>query len=299
MSRAADGEPDALQLDRLTAGVGQREPRVDALADLAVAAVQLDGTGEGHEAGRRGGRRRAEHGVDAGRGDARVRRVAAELAHERLDVGDPGGGAVRAVGGGDGVDGGEAGAVVERAAQAFGDAGDRLVPGGEVARRPRGSVEPVERVVRAHVAVLRVEVRAEARLGAGDGDKEDGVDAVRRALGDERGAAAGHRRRVLREEGVDLRGVGSRRGRRREYAGQGGGHERDDDRRQGDARASLSVDADLHQDFSLLAVGSTQYSRVDAERRPGKDAVPGGARQGDGRRLRQVRAGGPAGRMKA
>ena len=155
-------------------------------------------------------------GCDAGGGDARVVRVAAQLGHERLDVGDPLLGAVGAVLGRDGVDRVETGAVVERAAEPLGDAGDGLVPGGEVAGRPRGAVEPVERVVRALVAVLGVEELAEAGLGAGDGDEEDGVDPVRLALGDEGGAGAGHGRAVLGEEGVELGGVGGRRGRRRE-----------------------------------------------------------------------------------
>ena len=218
-------------------------------------------------------------GDHAGGGDARVRPVAAELAHERLDVGDPLLGAVGAVLGGDGVDRDETRGVIQLAAQPLGDAGDRLVPGGEIAGGPGGAVEPVEGVVGALVAVLRVEERAEAGLRAGDGDEEDGVDAVLLPLADEGGAAAGHGGRVLGEEGVEGAGVGARRGRRRERAGQGGGQQQRDGHEDGLRTRSVLDDPHSHPG-SLCRTVKVEYSRAGAVRRPGPDAVPGGARGG-------------------
>ena len=161
-------------------------------------------------------------------------------------------------------------------------------------------------VVRALVAVLGVEQLAEAGLGAGDGDEEDGVDAVHLALGDEGGAGAGHGRALLREEGVELGGVGGRRGRRRERqrAGQGGGQQHDERRHEDDV-GSRAVDPLLHPWLLLPAGTNVKYSRAGAGRRPGVDAVPGGARRGDGapgaeavRRARSAPDAAAAGRMK-
>ena len=193
--------------------------------------------------------------------------------------------------------------MVGRAAQSLGDPGDGRVPRREVALRPRGTVEPVERVVRALVAVLGVEELAEARLGAGDGDEEDRVDAVHLAFGDEGGAGADHGRALLREEGVELGGVGSRRRRRRERerAGQGGGQQQDEHRHE-DAVDSHAVDSLLHPWLLLPAGTSVKYSRAGAVRRPGTETAPGGARPGDGHGRRSVRAmvldTGAAGRMR-
>ncbi len=209
------------------AGVGQREPGVDALADLAVALVELDRAAERDQAGLGGRRRGAGDRRDAGGGDDACRRRGCRRARAMNDLtlathcSVPSGQYLGAIASTEV----ETRAVVERAAEPLRDAGDGLVPGGEVAGRPRGAVEPVEGVVRALVAVLGVEELAEAGLGAGDGDEEDGVDPVLLPLAMKVAPVPVMGEACCARKASSWDGVGGRRGRRRERerAGQGGG----------------------------------------------------------------------------
>ena len=257
---AAYGQADALEGDRLIALVGDREARVDVVADHARAVAQRDRALKLHET-----RTRARW-LRRIRGQPRVGGVPAELGHEHLDVGDPVAGAVGAVLGRDGVDRVQAGAVIQRPGQPLRDAGDGLVPGAEVALRPRGAEEPVEGVVGALVAVQRVEELAEVRLRAGDSHEEGRVDAVLPALCHEGGAGAGHRRTLRRKEVVDLGGVGSRRGRRREDAGRGGQQHADEHEDEGERRCQS--ERDPHARGPFLADARSKYRRESRARRP-------------------------------